>query len=183
MRRVAYLFLLAGCLAAAAAAQASNGNPNATVFPPSSQPYGADMATWGERASQWVYAPAAARTFALAAHPGNVPTALWRTSSSLERALISPRLRVLNFWLAQSPQLGALPTLRAAVDSAARGGEYYGPGGAFQFTGNPTRVHSSAHSRDTVDRRRLWEISERLTRVSYGLPEPSRPAGHDVERD
>ena len=58
MRRIAYLFLLAGCLAAlaSAAAFASNGTPNAAVFPPSSQPYGADMATWGERASQWVYA-------------------------------------------------------------------------------------------------------------------------------
>ncbi|HET7855751.1 MAG TPA: hypothetical protein VFL41_04780 [Gaiellaceae bacterium] len=58
MRRIAYLILLAGSLAALAAVstQASNGNPNAAVFPRFSHPYGADMATWGERASQWVYA-------------------------------------------------------------------------------------------------------------------------------
>jgi hypothetical protein len=40
---------------------------------------------------------------ALAAHPGVVPTDLWRTSSFFERALISPRLRVLNFWIMQCP--------------------------------------------------------------------------------
>ncbi|HET7855754.1 MAG TPA: oxidoreductase [Gaiellaceae bacterium] len=122
---------------------------------------------------------AAARTVALAAHPGNVPTALWQTSSRLERALISPRLRVLNFWLAQSPEQGALPTLRAAVDPSARGGEYYGPSGLFEFSGYPTRVQSSARSRDTVDRRRLWEISERLTGVTYRVPKASGPEGDD----
>jgi NAD(P)-dependent dehydrogenase (short-subunit alcohol dehydrogenase family) len=106
-------------------------------------------------------------TIALAAHPGNVRTALWRTSSALERALISRRLRMLNFWLAQSPERGALPILRAATDPSTRGGEYYGPGSLFEFTGDPTRVESSARSHDTDAQRRLWEASERLTGVSY----------------
>jgi NAD(P)-dependent dehydrogenase (short-subunit alcohol dehydrogenase family) len=84
-----------------------------------------------------------ARTIALAAHPGNARTGLWRTSSRLERALLSPRMRPLNFWLMQSAQLGALPILRAAVDPSARGGESYGPAGRLQYTGHPTRVASS----------------------------------------
>jgi NAD(P)-dependent dehydrogenase (short-subunit alcohol dehydrogenase family) len=109
---------------------------------------------------------AGAHTIALAAHPGNARTDLWRTSSSLERALISPRLRRLNFWLVQSAMLGALPTLRAAVDPSARGGDYYGPAGRFQFAGYPTRVESSARSHAAAAQRRLWEVSEQLTGVS-----------------
>jgi NAD(P)-dependent dehydrogenase (short-subunit alcohol dehydrogenase family) len=112
---------------------------------------------------------AGSRTIALAAHPGNARTELWRTSSRLERVLISPRLRWLNFWLVQSAEFGALPTLRAAVDPSARGGDYYGPAGWFQFTGYPTRVESSARSHDAVVQRRLWDVSEQLTGVSYGV--------------
>jgi NAD(P)-dependent dehydrogenase (short-subunit alcohol dehydrogenase family) len=114
-------------------------------------------------------AAAGARTIALAAHPGNARTELWRTSSRVERVLIDPRLRWLNFWLVQSAELGALPTLRAAVDPSARGGDYYGPAGWFQFTGYPTRVESSARSHDAVAQRRLWDLSEGLTGVSYRI--------------
>jgi NAD(P)-dependent dehydrogenase (short-subunit alcohol dehydrogenase family) len=116
---------------------------------------------------------AGAPTIALAAHPGNARTGLWRTSSRLERALLSPRLRLLNAWLVQSAQMGALPTLRAAVDPSARGGDYYGPGGRSEYTGHPTRVASSAGSHDPVAQRRLWELSEQLTGVSYRLLAPA----------
>jgi NAD(P)-dependent dehydrogenase (short-subunit alcohol dehydrogenase family) len=119
---------------------------------------------------------AGAGTIALAAHPGNARTDLWRTSSRLERMLISPRLRLLNFWLVQSAELGALPTLRAAVDPSARGGDYYGPAGPFQYTGYPTRVESSPRSHDAAARRRLWDVSEQLTGVSCRIPQPSEQA-------
>ncbi len=114
-------------------------------------------------------AAAGAGPAALAAHPGVVLTQLWRTSSRLERAVISPRLRLLNSWIAQGVDMGALPTLRAAADPAARGGEYYGPARRHD-TGYPVRVQSSARSHDEADQRRLWEVSERLTGVSYRLP-------------
>ncbi len=108
-------------------------------------------------------------TIALAAHPGNARTSLWKSSSRVENTLISPRLRFLNFWLVQSAERGALPTLRAAVDPTAKGGDYYGPGGVFEFTGSPERVESSSASHDVAARRRLWEISEELTGVSYRI--------------
>jgi len=114
-------------------------------------------------------AAAGAAPVALAAHPGVVLTELWRTSSRLERAAISPRLRLLNFWIAQSVEMGALPTLRAATDPGARGGEYYGPRRRHD-TGHPVRVESSARSHDETDQRRLWDVSERLTGVPYHLP-------------
>lgn len=112
---------------------------------------------------------AGAGTIAVAAHPGNARTDLWRTSSRLERALIGPRLRALNFWLAQSARDGALPILRAAVDPAAGGGDYFGPSGWFEYTGSPVRVDSSPASRDGAAQRRLWTRSEELTGISYPL--------------
>jgi NAD(P)-dependent dehydrogenase (short-subunit alcohol dehydrogenase family) len=126
---------------------------------------------------------AGAGTTALGAHPGNARTDLWRTSSRLERVLISPRLRLLNFWLVQSAELGALPTLRAAVDPSARGADYYGPAGPFQYTGYPTRVDSSPRSHDAAARRRLWDVSEQLTGVSYRIPQPSEPEDDDRGRE
>ena len=63
--------------------------------------------------------------------------------------------------------MGALPTLRAATDPAAAGGEYYGPGGLGQAKGYPVRVSSNAKSRDHAAQQRLWDESVRLTGVTY----------------
>jgi NAD(P)-dependent dehydrogenase (short-subunit alcohol dehydrogenase family) len=109
---------------------------------------------------------AGARTTALACHPGIVLTNLYRTRSRLERAPMSPRLRRLNSRLVQSAHMGALPTLRAATDPSAEGGEFYGPPGR-GYTGHPVRVESSARSHDEAAQRRLWQESERLTGVAY----------------
>lgn len=114
-------------------------------------------------------AAAGAGTASLAAHPGVVLTDLWRTSPGWQRALISPRLRLINFWTAQPVSQGALPTLRAATDPAAQGGEYYGPGGFHEYTGSPVRVESTAASHDPAAQQRLWDISEQLTGVHYSI--------------
>jgi len=114
-------------------------------------------------------AAAGAGTASLAAHPGVVLTDLWRTSPRWQRALISPRLRLINFWTAQPVSQGALPTLRAATDPAAQGGEYYGPGGFHEYTGYPVRVRSTAAAHDPAAQQRLWDISEQLTGVRYAV--------------
>jgi NAD(P)-dependent dehydrogenase (short-subunit alcohol dehydrogenase family) len=111
---------------------------------------------------------AEAATIAVAAHPGVVYTDLFRTRSKLDQLLISPRLRVLNFWFAQSMRMGALPVLRAATDPAVRGGEFYGPRRRFD-TGYPARVESSARSHDRADQARLWAVSEQLTGVAHAV--------------
>jgi NAD(P)-dependent dehydrogenase (short-subunit alcohol dehydrogenase family) len=113
---------------------------------------------------------AGAGTISLAAHPGIVRSELWRTSSLPERALLSRRLRWINSWLAQDPPAGALPTLRAATDPAARGAEYYGPSGRKEYTGSPVLVESSPRSHDMTVAARLWEVSQELTGVSYPMP-------------
>jgi NAD(P)-dependent dehydrogenase (short-subunit alcohol dehydrogenase family) len=108
-------------------------------------------------------AAAGARTSALAAHPGTAITALTRYfPPAVDRAY-----HAIGQPIAQQPQFGALPTLRAATDPGARGGEYYGPDGWLEFKGHPHRVSSSARSHDEQAQRQLWQESERLTGVRY----------------
>jgi NAD(P)-dependent dehydrogenase (short-subunit alcohol dehydrogenase family) len=106
---------------------------------------------------------AGAATAALAAHPGVAFTDLTR---HLPGALQSAYPAVGGFF-SQSAAMGALPTLRAATDPAAVGGEYYGPDGWVQLKGYPVRVSSTARSRDTGAQGRLWAESERLTGVTF----------------
>ena len=105
-----------------------------------------------------------AEAHSLAAHPGFSGTNLGEVMGN--------RWRVgwffkLGFMLMQSADMGALPTLRAATDPAARGGEYYGPGGFMEERGHPVLVASSEASHSEADARRLWEMSEELTGVRY----------------
>ncbi len=108
-------------------------------------------------------------TIALAAHPGTARTELTRHMSVLANTAMSPRFRMLNSWWVQDQATGALPILRAATDPDAIGGTYYGPSGAFQFTGSPVRVRSSIRSHNAEVQRKLWAESEKLTGVSYGI--------------
>jgi NAD(P)-dependent dehydrogenase (short-subunit alcohol dehydrogenase family) len=108
---------------------------------------------------------ASALTIAVAAHPGGSDTDLMRHLPPVLRvptALVGPLL-------AQSAEMGALPSLRAATDPAVRGGQYYGPGGRFEVRGYPVIVKSSPASRDTDVQRRLWAVSEELTGVTFPL--------------
>jgi NAD(P)-dependent dehydrogenase (short-subunit alcohol dehydrogenase family) len=112
---------------------------------------------------------AGAQTIAVAAHPGCARTEFARTMSPVARLVLDARLRLFTWWLLQSPHMGALGPLRAAVDPDARGGEYYGPPGRYGFTGHPERVQSSDLSHDVQVQQRLWRESERLTGVTYSL--------------
>lgn len=108
-------------------------------------------------------AAAGAATAALAAHPGTAFTELTRHMPGPVQYLNQS----LGGAFTQSAQMGALPTLRAATDPAARGGQYYGPDGRFEFKGYPRSVKSTARSHDEQAQRRLWQESERLTGVTY----------------
>jgi NAD(P)-dependent dehydrogenase (short-subunit alcohol dehydrogenase family) len=97
-------------------------------------------------------------TLVTAAHPG------W-TSTDLQRN--SGLASCLNRFFAQKPQAGAWPTLLAAVDEEAQGGDYYGPNSFFEITGNPRKVRSNQLSKDPDIAARLWAVSEDLTGVQY----------------
>jgi NAD(P)-dependent dehydrogenase (short-subunit alcohol dehydrogenase family) len=105
-------------------------------------------------------AQAHAPTIAVAAHPGTSDTELVRHLPGWMQA--GSRL-VPN----QDAAHGALPTVRAATDPAAAGGDYYGPSGFGEFAGPPVRVRSSGRSHDAAAARQLWAISEQLTGVTF----------------
>lgn len=102
-------------------------------------------------------------TVALAAHPGGSNTELARNSPLWVRAVFN----VVAPLLTQGADMGALPTLRAATDPAALGGQYYGPDGFMEQRGNPKVVASSEQSYDLDLQRRLWSVSEELTDVTF----------------
>ena len=103
-----------------------------------------------------------APTSALAAHPGGSNTELARNTPALMRAaglLFRPFM--------QSAAMGALPTLRAATDPTAIGGQYYGPDGIAEIRGHPVLVESTDRSHDQELQRGLWDASETLTGVTF----------------
>jgi NAD(P)-dependent dehydrogenase (short-subunit alcohol dehydrogenase family) len=102
-------------------------------------------------------------TASIAAHPGVARTELVRNSPPLLRALFP----VVAPLFTQSSERGALPTLRAATDPAALGGQYYGPAGPGGYRGRPQVVASSPQSYDAAIQRRLWAVSEELTAVKF----------------
>src|SRR5439155_17682684 len=67
-------------------------------------------------------------------HPGWTATELQRHTGIVEH---------LNDFFAQDISMGALPTLRAAYDNEAHGGEYYGPSGFMELRGYPMEVSSN----------------------------------------
>ncbi|KUI36368.1 short-chain dehydrogenase [Mycobacterium sp. IS-1496] len=104
-----------------------------------------------------------APTIAVAAHPGGSDTELTRNLWPVVRKPV----QLVWGLLAQSAEMGALPTLRAATDPDVRGGQYFGPDGIGEQRGHPKLVQSNARSYDEAAQRRLWSVSEELTGVTF----------------
>ncbi len=94
-----------------------------------------------------------------AAHPGWTATDLQRNSGFFE---------FMNI-IAQKTEMGALPTLRAAIEPNISGGEYFGPADWMEWRGYPRLVQSNKLSRDEAISNKLWEVSEGLTGVNFKL--------------
>lgn len=108
------------------------------------------------------------RAISLACHPGYAATELQSRGPSMEGSkLLGLIMSVGNSLLAQSAEAGAWPTVFAAVSPEARGMDYIGPMGLAHMRGRPGRDRSTRRSHSEADARRLWEISEQLTSVSY----------------
>jgi NAD(P)-dependent dehydrogenase (short-subunit alcohol dehydrogenase family) len=102
---------------------------------------------------------------AVAAHPGYAATNLQsRTQNLIQNAV----MKVGNLVIAQSDEMGALPTLYAATEDIP-GGSYVGPDGIGEQRGHPTLVGRSGAASDAESARRLWERSEELTGVRFPL--------------
>jgi NAD(P)-dependent dehydrogenase (short-subunit alcohol dehydrogenase family) len=106
---------------------------------------------------------------AVGAHPGWAATNLQsHAPSRLENALMAIGNRVL----AQSGDMGALPTLYAATQPIP-GDAYIGPGGPGEMRGHPAPASRSGAAQDRELARKLWERSEQLTNTHFGLGVPA----------
>lgn len=100
-----------------------------------------------------------ADVIATAAHPG------W-TVTGLQKGF----MHTVSGLLGQKPEMGALPTLQAAVDPGAQPNDYFGPDSFMEMRGYPKKVKSSDSARDIELAGRLWTVSEELTNIHYTWP-------------
>ena len=107
---------------------------------------------------------------ASAAHPGWAATNLQGVGPSMSGASLEGKITALaNKVIAQSPQMGALPTLFAATMPGLPGNSYVGPGGLGEMRGHPKLVDRSESAKDPQQAARLWRVSEELTDVHFPL--------------
>jgi NAD(P)-dependent dehydrogenase (short-subunit alcohol dehydrogenase family) len=102
----------------------------------------------------------------LAAHPGYAATNLQTAAPPALDRLV---MRVTNLLIAQSAEMGALPTLYAATYADLPGGTYVGPDGIGEQRGHPHVVSPSRAARDEGVAARLWSVAEQLTAVHFDL--------------
>lgn len=109
-----------------------------------------------------------------AAHPGFAKTNLQLSGPSQGKD--SPTLlerfyrvsRTLTPFMWQEVDDAILPALYGAVSPDAQGGVFYGPRGILELAGGGvTDAKILARSSNEADCRKLWEISEQLTGVTY----------------
>ena len=103
---------------------------------------------------------------ATAAHPGFAATNLLRIDD--KKRVLKAVADAVTSVVGQREEIGALPTLYAAVTDIP-GNSYAGPSGFMEQRGTPELVGRSAKARDTAAARRLWEVSETLTGVTFPL--------------
>jgi len=116
----------------------------------------------------------------VAAHPGYSSTGLQTTGPGMSGGVLG-RLNALvgsvgNVVVGTSDRYGAGATLYAATHPEVAGGGFVGPTRVSQTRGAIGPVPSSAAGRDMAVARRLFDVSEELTGVSFGLPAASGAA-------
>ncbi len=101
-------------------------------------------------------------SIAVAAHPGGSNTNLARhVEGRFIFRLIKPIIS--SFMMEQDK--GALSQIRASVDPAVKGGDYYGP--HKNMRGWPIKVESNEASHNIKVAQELWEVSEKETDQVY----------------
>lgn len=107
------------------------------------------------------------------AHPGVALTSLLTARPELGRTRDTASARLVRLLsrrglLVGTPQSAALPALVAAAGVDSCGGTLYGPTGLGRLGGAPGPQKLFRPLADGAAATRLWEVSERLTGVSFG---------------
>lgn len=100
-----------------------------------------------------------------AAHPGWTATELQRNAGIVN---------FLNNFFAQDITMGALPTLRAAIDEELKGGEFLGPNGFMEMRGYPVKVDPNSLAQDRQIAEKLWTVSEKMTGMKFDFNKPAQ---------
>jgi len=120
------------------------------------------MQVFGFELDRRLRAAGAGAVQSLVAHPGYSISGLTPTVPGVNE--ITPVKRVIDGLQrmvgAQGKDHGAWPTVRAAIDPDAHGGDYFGP--RFLTRGAPTRQPATRTSRDRGVAAKLWERAETL---------------------
>lgn len=101
-----------------------------------------------------------------AAHPGLSVTNLMANGRG--RKDLSVRvMTVLGYFVRQPASMGALPSLYAATCPHAEPMQYYGPANRRETRGPVARAAIAALAKDEQVARRLWDVSQELSQVSF----------------
>ncbi|HEY8582078.1 MAG TPA: oxidoreductase [Capillimicrobium sp.] len=104
----------------------------------------------------------------VAAHPGYAATNLQLAGPKMAGSRVEGAVSsLLNRTVAQSDEMGALPTLYAATVEGLPPGAYVGPDGLGELRGHPHLVSAGPAAHDADTARRLWDVSEELTGVRF----------------
>jgi NAD(P)-dependent dehydrogenase (short-subunit alcohol dehydrogenase family) len=104
----------------------------------------------------------------VAAHPGWAATNLFGVAPAMSGKHLQEKLmNEVNKVFAQSPQMGALPSLAALTFPNLLGSSYVGPSRFFEMRGTPKLTRARALAYDQVLAGNLWTVSEELTGVSW----------------
>jgi NAD(P)-dependent dehydrogenase (short-subunit alcohol dehydrogenase family) len=108
----------------------------------------------------------------VASHPGYAATNLQFAGPArfYERAFMV----VGNKLIAQSADMGALPSLYAATFPDLPSGSFVGPDGLMEGRGHPHVVTGASKAYDREAWTKLWEVSEQLTGVTYQFAAAAR---------
>lgn len=105
-------------------------------------------------------------------HPGIAPTSLLSARPELGRARDTRGVRLIRWLsargiLAGTPETAALPALYAATSPDAKAGRLYGPKGPGHMGGAPAEQTLYSRLRSEHEARRVWQMSEELTKVAF----------------
>ncbi|WP_367047813.1 SDR family oxidoreductase [Streptomyces sp. Je 1-332] len=105
-------------------------------------------------------------------HPGVAPTSLLAARPEVGRAKDTMGVRLIRALSARGIIVGTvetakLPALYAATSPDARRGGFYGPRGPGHMGGPPGEQKLYSRLRGAEEARRVWQISEELTKASF----------------
>ncbi|MEO9531361.1 MAG: SDR family oxidoreductase [Crocinitomicaceae bacterium] len=104
---------------------------------------------------------------AYACHPGSSRTSLIATSGSFMMKMIFGIMKLTP--LTQPAENGAYPQLMCATEPNLDENGFYGPTGRSNWVG-PVGAHEiKSHAKDKAASKRLWELSEKETGVSWEI--------------